>query len=143
MSDGRVNDNPGWGHVRVNGQNERSRWNRMRSIVNDGFGGEVNPKWNFKKDTFFKNHQWGKRLYKKEKKKQIEKKKERALWNRYESPWKRKIDLIEISSDEESDDDSWNGIYQTDLDEQSSKRRKLPTKIIKDMNKMTAQKESL
>mgnify|MGYP003331767186 CR=1 FL=1 len=47
MSKGRVNDNPGWGHVRVNGQNERSRSNCTRSIVNDGFGGEVNLKWNF------------------------------------------------------------------------------------------------
>ena len=50
--------------------------------------------------------------------------------------------MIKISSDEESENDSWNGIYQTDLDEQSSKRhRKLPTKIIEDMNKMNAQNE--
>ena len=94
----------------------------------------------FSKRYFLQNNQWGKRLYENEKKNQIEKKKEKALWNRYENPWKRKIDLIKISSDDYSDDDSRKGIYPTDFDKQSSKRRrKLPTKIIEDMNKMTAQ----
>ena len=48
-----------------------------------------------------------------------------------------------VKSDNESDDDSWNGIFQTNIDEQSSKRRckEMPSKIIKDINKMTAQKE--
>ena len=50
--------------------------------------------------------------------------------------------MIEISSDDESDDDSWNGIYQTDFDRQASKRcHKIPSKIIEDINKMTAQNE--
>ena len=77
---------------------------------NEGFGGEVNPEWNFPEDTFFKNNQWGKRLYENEKRKKIEKKKEKALWKRYENPWKRKIDLIEVISDDESNGYSWNGI---------------------------------
>ena len=143
MSEGRANENPGWGRIHVNGQNERGRWKRTRSIVNDGFGGEVNPKWNFKKDTSFKNQQWGKRLYENEKKKKIKKKKEKANMKRFENPWKRKIDLIEISSDDESDDDSWNGIYQTDINERVSKRshKEMSSKIIKDMNKMTTRKE--
>mgnify|MGYP003323985431 CR=1 FL=1 len=59
-----------------------------------------------------------------------------------QNPWKRKVDLIEISSDDESEDDSWNGIFMTDRDMQASKRRrKVPTKIIEEMNKMTAQNE--
>ena len=46
--------------------------------------------------------------------------------------------MIKISSD----DDSWDGIYQTDLDKQVSKRRrKLLSKIIEDVNKMSAQHE--
>ena len=50
--------------------------------------------------------------------------------------------MIEISNDDESDDDSWNSIYQTNLDGQASKRHhKIPSKIIKNMNKMTAQNE--
>ena len=49
---------------------------------------------------------------------------------------------MEISSDNENDNDSWNSIYPTDLDKQASKRRhKVPSRIIKDMNKMTAQHE--
>ena len=57
-----------------------------------------------------------------------------------QNPWKRKVNLIEISSDDESEDDSWDGIFMTDRNMQASKRRrKVPTKIIKDMNKMTAQ----
>ena len=56
--------------------------------------------------------------------------------------WKRKVDLIEISSDDESEDDSWDGVFMTDLAMQASKMcRKVPTKIIEDMNKMTAQHE--
>ena len=78
----------------------------------------------------------------KNKQQQIQQKKEKAICKRYtifNNPWKRKNDLIEISSDNESDNDSWDGIYQTDLDKQASKRRrKLPSKIIEDMNKMTA-----
>ena len=143
MSEGRANGNPRWGHVRVSGQNQRGQWNCTESIVNDGFGGEVNPKWNFKKDTSFKNQQWGKRLYESEMKKKIKKKMEKAKMKRFKNPWKRKIDLIKISSDDKSDNDSWNGIYQMGIDEQISKqsRKEMPSKIIKDMNKMTAQKE--
>ena len=63
MSKGRVNDNPGWGHVCVNRQNERSRWNHMRLIVNDGFGAEVNPKWNFKKNIFPSKTNNGEKAY--------------------------------------------------------------------------------
>ena len=52
------------------------------------------------------------------------------------------MDLIEISSDDESEDDSWDGVFMTDHDVQTSKGcRKVPTKIIEDMNKMTAQHE--
>ena len=58
------------------------------------------------------------------------------------NPWKRKIDLIKKSSNDESNDDSWSRILLTDLDKQASTRRqKLPPKIVEDMNKMTAQKE--
>ena len=56
----------------------------------------------------------------------------------------RKIDLIELDSSEESNDDSWNGIFQTDIDNQVSnkrRRKEIPTRITKAMNKMTAQKE--
>ena len=61
-----------------------------------------------------------------------------------QNPWKRKVDLIEISSDDESEDDSWDGIFMTDCDIQASKRRrKLPPNIIKDVNKMTAQHERM
>ena len=57
-----------------------------------------------------------------------------------QNPWKRKVDLIEISSDDESEDDSWDSIFMTNRDMQASKRhRKVPTKIIEDMNKMTVQ----
>ena len=50
--------------------------------------------------------------------------------------------MIEISSDDESNDDSWDGVYTTDCNMQASKRcRKLLPKIIKDVNKMTAQHE--
>ena len=48
-----------------------------------------------------------------------EEKKSKSKWNRMEisqNPWKRKVDLIEISSDDESEDDSWNGIFMTDRD---------------------------
>ena len=56
-----------------------------------------------------------------------------------QNPWKRKVDLIEISSDDESEDDSWDGIFMTNLAKQASKRCcKVPTKIIKEMNNMTA-----
>ena len=59
-----------------------------------------------------------------------------------QNPWKRKVDLIEISSDDENEDDSWDGILMTNRDIQASKRRcKVPTKMIEDMNKMTAQHE--
>ena len=78
----------------------------MRLIVNDGFGSEVNPKWNFKKGTSFKDQQWGKRPYESEKKKMMKKKMEKAKMKRFENPWKKKIDLIKISSHDESDDDS-------------------------------------
>ena len=75
-------------------------------------------------------------------KRKLKRKEKKTIWKKYENPWRRKIDLVEISSDDESDNDSWNGIYQTDLDKQASKRgRKLPSKIIKDVNKMTTQHE--
>ena len=91
-----------------------------------GFGCEVNSDWKFLEGTFFENHQWGKRLYENEYKKDNEQKKMKAVWKRYkifDNPWKRKIDLIKIRSDDESNDDSWNGIHLTDLDKQASKRR--------------------
>ena len=60
----------------------------------------------------------------------------------FQNPWKRKVDLIEISKYDESEDDSWDGIFMTDRGMQASKRRrKLPHKIIEDVNKMTAQHE--
>ena len=76
-------------------------------------------------------------------KKKIKKKMEKAKMKRFKNPWERKIDLIKISSDDKSDNDSWNGIYQMGIDEQISKqsRKEMPSKIIKDINKMTAQKE--
>ena len=145
MSNNKGEAKPGWGNAHTNKTMEKSRWNRSKPIEDEGFRSEVNPDWKFLEGTFFKNHQWGKRLYENEYKKDNEQKKMKAVWKRYkisDNPWKRKIDLIEISSDDESNDDSWNGIYSTDLDKQASKRRrKLPSKIIKDMNKMTAQKE--
>ena len=70
-----------------------------------------------------------------------EKKKQKSACKRIEitkNPWKRKVDRIKISSD----DDSWDSIFMTDHDIQANKRHcKLPPKIIKDVNKMTEQNE--
>ena len=113
----------------------------MDEIKNERFGGNLNTDWNFPKRTYFENHQWGKNLYENEK---VNKKKKSVL-KRFESPWKRKINFLELDSDEESDDDSWNSIFQTNIDNQLSKRRckEMLTRIIKAMNKMTAQKEKV
>ena len=83
-------------------------------MKNKGFGGDVNPNWSFPKDTCFKNHKWGKRLYENEKLKKIKNKKKKSYFKKFESPWKRKIDLIEISSDEENDDDEKNDDEEND-----------------------------
>ena len=50
---------------------------------------------------------------------------------------------MELDSDEEIDNDSWIGIFQTDIDKQLSKRRRqeMLSRIIKEMNRTTAQKE--
>ena len=145
MSNNKGEAKPGWGNAHTNKTMEKSRWNRSKPIEDEGFRSEVNPDWKFLEGTFFKNHHWKKKFLENEDKKSIEQKKEKAICQRYKisnNPWKRKVDLIEISSDNESDHDSWDGIYQTDLDKQVSKRRrKLPSKIIEDVNKMTAQHE--
>ena len=53
-----------------------------------------------------------------------------------QNPWKRKVDLIEISSDDESEDDSWDSIFMTDRNMQASKRHcKVQTKIIDDITR--------
>ena len=128
MSNSKGDAKPGWGHACSKKTTEKSRWNRLKpkeEIKHKGFSGEVNPDWKFLEGTFFENHQWGKRLYENEYKKINEQKKKKTVWKRYkisDNPWKRKIDLIEISSDDESNDVSWNGIYSTDLDKQASKR---------------------
>ena len=85
----------------------------------------------------------GKKLYENEKLEKIKNKEKKSYLKKFESQWKRKIDVIEISSDDEHDDDSWNGIFQTDINKQSRTRshKEMPSRIIKDMNKMTAQKE--
>ena len=57
------------------------------------------------KRYFLQEPTMGKRLYESEKKKKIKKKMEKAKMKKFKNPWKRKIDLIEISSDDESDDD--------------------------------------
>ena len=112
-------------------------------MKNDGFGGEV--KWKFPEGTTFEKGHWYRKVLLKEHEKMKEEKKLKSSCKRMEisqNPWKRKVDLIEISSDDESEDDSWDGIFMTNRDMQASKRRrKVPTKIIKDMNKMTAQHE--
>ena len=122
------------------------QWNHTRPIrrmKNNGFGGEV--KWKFPEGTTFEKGHWYRKVLLKEHEKMKEEKKLKSSFKRMEisqNPWKRKVDLTEISSDDESEDDSWNGIFMTDRDMQASKRRrKVPTKIIKDMNKMTAQHE--
>ena len=93
--------------------------------------------------TSFEQGHWYKKVLLNEHEKMKENKRHKSTCKRMEisqNPWKRKVDLIEISSDDESDDDSWYGIFMTDRDMQASKRRcKLPPKIIKDVNKMTAQ----
>ena len=55
----------------------------------------------------------------------------------------KRIDLMEMDSNEESNDESCNGIFQTDIDNQVSKRccKELPTRVTEAMNKMTPQKE--
>ena len=114
-------------------------------IKNNGFREDLNPDWNFPKGTYFKYHQWGKNLYEAEKVKKKNIKRERSIWKRLESPWKRKIDFLELDSDEEIDNDSWIGIFQTDIDKQLSKRRQkeMQSRITKAMNRMTAQKENI
>ena len=112
-------------------------------MKDDRFGGEV--KWKFPEGTTFEGGHWYRKVLVNEHEKMKEEKKSKSKWKRMEisrNPWKRKVDLIEISSDDESEDDSWDGIFMTNLAKQASKRRcKVPTKIIKEMNKMTAQNE--
>ena len=112
-------------------------------MKNNGFGGEVKLK--FPEGTTFEKGHWYRKVLLKEHEKMKEEKKLKSSCKRMEisqNPWKRKVDLIEISSDDESEDDSWGGIFMTDHDMQASKRcHILPPKIIKDMNKMTAQHE--
>ena len=52
-------------------------------MKHEGFGGEVNPDWKFPEGRFFKNHQWGKRLYENEYKRDNEQKKMKAVWKKY------------------------------------------------------------
>ena len=110
-------------------------------MKNDGFGGEI--KWKFPEGTSFEQGHWYRKVLLKEHEKMKEKKKQKSTCKRIKrsnNPWKRKVDLIKIRSDDESNNDSWDGIFMTDRDMQASKRRcKLPPKIIEDVNKMTAQ----
>ena len=59
-----------------------------------------------------------------------------------ENPWKRKIDLLDSDSGDESSNESTQGLYQTDIDAQVSKRRRIrgvSIRIIETMNRMKAQ----
>ena len=114
------------------------QWSKVTDEVkHKRFGGDLNPDWKWPEGTYITNNKWGNGLFKKIKKK------EKSMFKKFENPWKRKIDLMEMDSNEESNDESCNGILQTDINNQSSKKRlkEMPTRIIEAMNKMTAQKE--
>ena len=102
-------------------------WNRtkpIKTMKNEGFSGEV--KWKFPEGTSFEQGHWYRKVLLKEHEKMKEKKKLKFTCKRMEisqNRWKRKVDLIKISSDDESDNDSWDGIFMTDCDMQASKRR--------------------
>ena len=83
-------------------------------MKNEGFGGEV--KWEFPKGTSFEEGHWYKKFLVNKHEKIKEKKKEKSTCKRIErsnNPWKRKIDLIKISSNNVSNNDSWVGIFMT------------------------------
>ena len=84
----------------------------IRKMKNDGFRGEV--KWKFPEGTTFEKGHWFRKVLLKEHEKMKEEKKINSSSKRMEitlNPWKRKVGLIEISSDDESEDDSWDGIF--------------------------------
>ena len=86
-------------------------------MKNEGFGGEV--EWKFPEGASFEEGHWYKNFFVNEHEKIKEKKKQKSTCKRIEmpnNPWKRKVDLIEISSDNESDNDSWDVIFMTDRD---------------------------
>ena len=84
MSNSKGDAKSGWGSKK---RTEKSQWNCSKpkeEIKHKGFGGEVNPDQKFLEGMFFKKHQWGKRLYENEYKKDNEQKKMKAVWKKYE-----------------------------------------------------------